>query len=505
MRIAPDTPLPPCHAPLSWGFDNSYQRLPERFYTRIAPTPVPAPRRLLLNQPLAEELGLATPCEQPEFTRMLAGNRLPHDAQPIAMAYAGHQFGQFVPSLGDGRAILLGEVIDRHGLRRDIQLKGSGRTPYSRQGDGRAWLGPVLREYLVSEAMHALGIPTTRALAAVATGAPVFREEGAMPGAILTRVAASHARVGTCEYFAHRGDWDGLRLLTGYLLARHFPQSDDGKPAALALLEGVAARQAALIARWMEAGFIHGVMNTDNMTISGETIDYGPCAFLDEYDPTTVYSAIDPFGRYAFGNQPRIAAWNLARLADALLPLLDPDPKRAMTFAEGIIERFPEQFAAEWLGGMRRKLGLFTAQAGDEGLITELLNAMHANRADYTLTMRGLCGASIEEQADSGIAQRFADETRYRSWAARWRARLRAEDTPAALRADTMRRVNPACIPRNHQVAAALDAAVIQDDLAPFRQLLEVVQNPYDDLPAMARLALPPTPSQRIRNTFCGT
>ncbi|MBF0179032.1 MAG: YdiU family protein [Magnetococcales bacterium] len=498
MRIDPD-------APLAWGLDNSYQRLPERFYSRIAPTPVPAPRGLLLNQPLAEELGLATPCDLPECTGILAGNHLPPDAQPIAMVYAGHQFGQFVPRLGDGRAILLGEVIDRHGQRRDIQLKGSGRTPYSRQGDGRAWLGPVLREYLISEAMHALGIPTTRALAAVATGAPVLREEGVMPGAILTRVAASHARVGTFEYFANCGDRDGMQLLTDYLLARHFPQSDHGRPPALALLEGVAARQATLIARWMEVGFLHGVMNTDNMTISGETIDYGPCAFLDEYDPTTVYSAIDPFGRYAFGNQPRIAAWNLARLANALLPLLDPEPKRAMTIAEGIIDGFLERFAEEWLTGMRRKLGLFTAQEGDEALITALLSAMHASRADYSLTMRGLCAAASDEDADAGIAQRFADETRYRSWIARWRARLRAEETPTALRAETMRRVNPAFIPRNHQVAYALDAAVTEDDLTPFQQLLTVVQNPYDDQPAMARLALPPTPSQRIRNTFCGT
>ena len=371
--------------------------------------PAPKPRLIAFNDALASELGFNAQGREPdELAAVFAGNVAPPGAEPIAMAYAGHQFGSFVPQLGDGRAILLGEVLDRNGRRRDIQLKGAGKTPFSRGGDGRAALGPVLREYLVSEAMHALGIPTTRALAAVTTGQPVYRDRP-LPGAVLTRIASSHIRVGTFEYFAARGDREAVERLADYVIDRHFPQARDAERPGLALLQAVAERQAQLIARWMHVGFIHGVMNTDNTALSGETIDFGPCAFMDGYDPATSFSAIDEFGRYAYVNQPAIAQWNLARFAETLLLLLDPDPDRAVELANEAISTFAERYQEHWLAGMRKKLGISGDEDGDLDLVRDLLQAMHGNAADFTLTFRRLCAAAEDEAADIEARGLFAD------------------------------------------------------------------------------------------------
>lgn len=486
-----------------FGFDNSYQRLPERFYARLDPVPVESPRLIALNRSLGDELGLGIASLEPEAAAIFSGNRLPADAQPIAQAYAGHQFGTFVPQLGDGRAILLGEVVDREGKRRDIQLKGSGQTPFSRRGDGRAALGPVLREYIISEAMHALGVPTTRALAAVTTGEPVYRER-VLPGAVLTRVAASHVRIGTFEYFAARGDFEAVRQLADYVLARHYPELD-GETRYLALLDAVADRQASLVARWMQVGFIHGVMNTDNMAISGETIDYGPCAFMDTYDPETVFSSIDHGGRYAFANQPKIAQWNLARLAETLLPLIAPEPQTSVARATDVVIAFSEKFEAFWLKGMRRKLGFATARPEDRSLIQQLLDAMHQGKADFTLTFRRLCEAAEDIRANDGVRRLFLAPGLFDTWAERWRERLDREPQPPGERAAAMRAVNPAFIPRNHRVEEALGAAVERGDFEPFEVLRAVLGHPFDAQPAMAAFAEPPEPSERPYRTFCGT
>ncbi|HWV82216.1 MAG TPA: YdiU family protein, partial [Hyphomicrobiaceae bacterium] len=389
--------------------ENSYARLPDRFYARLAPTQVRAPRLVKLNEGLARELDLDPDyLSSPEGVDILAGNRVPTGSEPLAMAYAGHQFGGFVPQLGDGRAILLGEVIDRKGQRRDIQLKGSGPTPFSRRGDGRAALGPVLREYIIGEAMHALGIPTTRALAAVTTGEDVMREKP-LPGAVLTRVAASHIRVGTFQFFAVRRDVDGLEALVDYVIQRHYPDLADVENRAAALLVRVIDRQAELIARWMLIGFIHGVMNTDNMAISGETIDYGPCAFMDTYDPATVYSSIDEHGRYAYGNQPVIGQWNLSRLAEALLPVIHEDREKAVDIAQEAINAYPAKFEAAFLAGYRKKLGLFVAEDGDAALAKQLMDVMAANKADFTLTFRALSEAAGNTSADAKVRALFED------------------------------------------------------------------------------------------------
>jgi uncharacterized protein YdiU (UPF0061 family) len=410
------------------------------------------------------------------------------------MAYAGHQFGHFVPQLGDGRAILLGEILGRDGTRRDLQLKGAGRTPFSRRGDGRAALGPVLREYLLSEAMHALGIPTTRALAVVTTGEPVFRET-VLPGAVLTRVAASHLRIGTFEYFAAQGDHEALTILVEYALARHFPALQASPTPALALLAAVREAHAALVARWMQVGFIHGVMNTDNMTISGETIDYGPCAFLDAYDPATVFSSIDHQGRYAFGNQPRIAHWNLARFAETLLPLLDDNPSKAIAMAADTVHQFPASFERYWREGMRRKLGLVREQPEDASLMDALLALMHAHAADYTNTFRLLCAVAEGGAAPAG----------YDAWVTRWRTRLGQEVHTRQAAATLMRAHNPAVIPRNHRVEAILDAAVHQGDFAPLEAFLAVLATPFALAPHQEAYSAPPAPSERVYQTFCGT
>lgn len=489
----------------AFRFDNSYGRLPDRFHVRLPPTPVRAPRLIRLNVPLAEELGIAPASIDAEAAAaVFSGNRVPEGADPIAMAYAGHQFGHFVPQLGDGRAILLGEVVDREGRRRDVQLKGAGRTPFSRGGDGRAALGPVLREYLVSEAMHALGIPTTRTLAAVTTGEQVYRED-VLPGAVLTRVAASHIRVGTFEYFAVRGDVDAVRQLADHVIERHYPDLRQSERPYLALLEAVVKRQAALVARWLQVGFIHGVMNTDNTSVSGETIDYGPCAFMDAYDPATVFSSIDRGGRYAFANQPPIAQWNLARLAETLLSLIDPEPERALEPARAAIDAFPGHFERHWMAGMRRKLGLATGEAGDRALVDGLLDAMHAGTADFTLTFRRLCDAAAAPEALAGVRSLFSAPGTFDAWAATWRDRLERDPQSPGERADAMRRVNPAFIPRNHRVERALAAAVERDDFAPFEELLQVLSTPYEDQPGRAEYAEPPQPGERVLQTFCGT
>jgi uncharacterized protein YdiU (UPF0061 family) len=488
-------------------FDNTYARLPERFYARLDPAPVAAPRLVRVNAELAEHLGLDPDgLASPEGVQVLAGNRVPEGAQPIALAYAGHQFGQFVPRLGDGRAILLGEVVGRDGARRDIQLKGSGRTPFSRGGDGRAALGPVLREYVAGEAMAALGVPTTRALAAVVTGEPVLRER-ALPGAVLTRVAASHARVGTFQYFAARGDAEAVRLLADHVVARHYPEAAAAERPYRALLDAIVARQADLVARWLLVGFIHGVMNTDNTSIAGETIDYGPCAFLDAYDPATVFSSIDHLGRYAYGNQPRVAQWNLARLAEALLPLLaeDGDEDAALAGAREALAAFGPRFEAAYLGGLRRKIGLVTEREGDAALAQDLLRRMAENGADFTLTFRRLSDAAAGPEGDAAVRALFTDAGAYDAWAVRWRGRL-AEDPgePEARRA-AMRAANPAFIPRNHLVEAALAAGVERQDFGPFEELLEVVSRPYEERPEFERYAAPPGPEERVHQTFCGT
>jgi uncharacterized protein YdiU (UPF0061 family) len=486
-------------------FQNTYAALPANFFARVAPTPVASPRLIKLNRALAIHLGLDPDVLQsPEGAEILSGKTVPAGADPIAMAYAGHQFGQFVPQLGDGRAILLGEVIDKDGVRRDIQLKGSGRTPFSRRGDGRAALGPVLREYVVSEAMFALGIPTTRSLAAVVTGEPVMRET-VLPGAVLTRVAASHIRVGTFQYFAARGDTEAVRRLADHVIERHYPELAGAARPYHALLEAVVGRQAALVARWLHVGFIHGVMNTDNTSIAGETIDYGPCAFMDAYDPATVFSSIDEMGRYAYANQPRIALWNLTRFAECLLPLFDENQDKAIEEAQAILGNFPEKFSTVYQAGLARKIGLFTTRDDDDALVQDLLNAMTDGKADFTLTFRRLSEAAEDPAADAEVRALFAEPAAYDEWAARWRQRISEEpQTPAARRA-AMRAVNPAFIPRNHRVEEVIQAAVSSDDYAPFEKLLTVLSKPYDDQPEFAAYADPPEPHERVLQTFCGT
>ena len=491
--------------PVFFPFDNSYARFPDRFFTRTNPTPVRAPKLIRINEPLARQLSLdPDQLATPEGVEIFAGNRIPEGAEPIATAYAGHQFGGFVPKLGDGRAILLGEIIAKDGRRRDIQLKGAGRTPFSRGGDGRAALGPVLREYIVSEAMAALGIPTTRALAAVTTGEQVVREE-MLPGAIFTRVASSHIRVGTFQFFASRQDVEGVRLLADHVIARHYSAAKDSSQPYLALLESVIRAQAELIASWLLIGFIHGVMNTDNMSVAGETIDYGPCAFLDHYDPRAVFSAIDQQGRYAYANQPVIGQWNLTRFAETLLPLLHENGETAVSQAEEALNAYPAIFDAAYKAGLRRKLGLNSEQDGDAELGQSLLATMAANRADFTLTFRRLSDAASDTAATAKVRELFADPTGFAEWEARWRTRLQEDSADSKARTANMRAANPAFIPRNHRVEAAIRAAVDCNNFAPFEELLNVVSKPYEDQPAFAQYAEPPQEHEIVHRTFCGT
>ena len=490
---------------VAFPFDNSYARLPERFYARLAPTPVAVPRLLKLNLALARQLGLDPDVlASPDGVAILAGNRIPVGSDPMALAYAGHQFGGFSPQLGDGRAILLGELVDRNGVRRDIQLKGSGPTPFSRRGDGRAALGPVLREYIVSEAMFVLGIPTTRSLAAVSTGEPVWRETE-LPGAVLTRVASSHIRVGTFQFFAARGDLEALRLLADHAIDRHYPDARQAAQPYRAFYEQVIARQARLMAQWMLVGFIHGVMNTDNTSIAGETIDYGPCAFMDAYDPATVFSSIDTQGRYAYINQPRIAPWNLARFGETLLPLLDDDSDAALAQANEALAGFQPSYAAALLAGLRRKLGLFTAEEGDAVLAEDLLKAMAANQSDLTLTFRRLGDAAADPLHDAGVRDQFLDPAVFDAWAVRWRERLAREPQDGATRRAAMHATNPVYIPRNHLVEAVLAAAIERDDYGPFEELMTVLARPFEERPEFAAHSEPPTHDMSGYKTFCGT
>ncbi|TDF91031.1 protein adenylyltransferase SelO [Paenibacillus piri] len=480
-----------------WNFDNSYARLPDLFFSRLSPPPVRSPKLIIVNGPLAASLGLNVQALQSsDGVAALAGNLVPEGASPLAQAYAGHQFGHFT-MLGDGRALLLGEQITPQGERFDIQLKGSGKTPYSRRGDGRAALGPMLREYIISEAMHALGIATTRSLAVVTTGESIIRETE-LPGAILTRVAASHLRVGTFEYVAKWGNIQDLRTLADYTLQRHFPEVNLDESRYLVLLRQVIERQAALIAKWQLAGFIHGVMNTDNMALSGETIDYGPCAFMDTYDPATVFSSIDIHGRYAYGNQPYVAAWNLARFAEALLPLLHDNEQQAVKMAQDAISDFTGLYQRHWLAGMRAKLGLFNEEPQDESLMKDILSMMEKYRADYTNTFRAF---TMDKPEDTGLfgAPEFAP------WHELWQERLGRQQQSKASSLQLMRSSNPALIPRNHRVEEALEAAVNEGDYSVMERLLDVLSSPYAHSPEQAEYSTLPEPSDCPYQTFCGT
>ncbi len=466
-------------------FDNTYAALPEGFYARQKPTAVSTPALIAFNKDLAKVLGV-THDDLTDLAQVFSGNALPDGSNPIAQLYAGHQFGQYNPQLGDGRAILLGEVVGSDGQRRDIQLKGSGQTPFSRMGDGRAWLGPVLREYVVSEAMHALGVPTTRALAAVSTGDPVLRETP-LPGAVLTRVAQSHIRVGTFQVFAARRDLERLRTLYAYTVERHYPQAENPHD----LLDEVIQRQAKLIAKWMSVGFIHGVMNTDNCTLSGETIDYGPCAFMDAYDPETVFSSIDRYGRYAYIRQPDIIVWNMAQLATALVPLTDNPEASVERFTEQV-HGMPELIRAEYERLFSAKIGITNLQTGDVPMVTDLLSRMHENSADFTNTFRALLTDNARDQ--------FTDPMAFDQWAEGWQARIASEPNPQAL----MRQTNPAIIPRNHRVEEMI-ARAVDGDFAPFHRLNAALANPFEDNDEYADLTRAPLPDERVLATFCGT
>jgi uncharacterized protein YdiU (UPF0061 family) len=495
------SPLP--RGPLSLFSEPTFAQLPERFFARVTPSAVRAPQLFAWNAPLATQLGIDPELpSSPHGVAILAGNHVPDGALPIALAYAGHQFGNFVPQLGDGRAILLGEALAQDGRRYDVVLKGAGRTPFSRGGDGRAALGPVLREYVVSEAMAALGVPTTRALAAVTTGEPVYRQS-ALPGAVLTRVAASHLRIGTFQYFAVRKDHEALAQLTQYALERHYPAAPTPEGPALALFDAVQEAQTRLVARWLAVGFVHGVMNTDNMALSGETLDYGPCAFLDTYHPERSFSSIDQNGRYAYGKQPTILRWNLARLAEALLPLVDGGSDRAVGLLNERLAAFPQRFEAAHGAELGKKLGLGTAEDGDSALASTLLSLMASERVDFTLCFRRLC--DVAETGEGGpFAALFGANKAIVSWLAAWLTRGEADNLSRPERAAAMRRVNPAFIPRNHRIEEMI-ASATEGDRGPFDRLLRVLSRPYDDQPDDAELAAPPGAEQWVYQTFCGT
>jgi len=495
----------PTNMPAAPRFDNSYAQLPKAFHDRVQPTPVAKPEPMMVNRQLAQELGLDPDwLAGQEGLDMLAGNTLPAGADPIAMGYAGHQFGQWVPRLGDGRAILVGEVLDRHGERRDIQLKGAGPTPYSRRGDGRSSIGPVVREYLGSEFMNALGIPTTRALAAMSTGENVLRQKPE-PGGILCRVARSHVRVGTFEFFSRSGRLEQVRQLADYVIARHYPECSGSEQPYAALLSGIIKRQAHLVSNWLLVGFIHGVMNTDNCSIIGETIDYGPFGFLDTFHPATVYSSIDTGGRYAYNQQPAIAHWNLARLAECLLSLFNEDRQRAVEQANEILGEFPGHFEAHFHRGLAAKLGLSCSEEHAQ-LGLELMDTMAAGEADMMLVFRGLASLpSGTSGNDEPVRSLFGDPARFDAWAEQWRQRLQAEGVSDEARKISMSQVNPAFILRNHLAQWAVDAAIDRLDFAPMKTLHKVLSRPFDEQPEHTQLAQPPKPQERVLTTFCGT
>lgn len=480
-----------------WNLENTYTQLPALFYTNMKPHPVRAPKLVIFNDALAESLGLDSEAlKTQEGAELLSGSRIPDGAEPLSQAYAGHQFGGFT-MLGDGRAVLLGEQITPSGERVDVQLKGSGRTPYSRGGDGRAALGPMLREFIISEAMHALGIPTTRSLAVVATGEEIARETY-LPGAVLTRVAASHLRFGTFQFAAYKGEVDDRKALADYAINRHYPELEAADNKYVGLLQEVAKRHASLVAKWQLVGFVHGVMNTDNMTISGETIDYGPCAFMDTYDPATVFSSIDQGGRYAFGNQPQIAGWNLARFAETLLPLLADTQEAAIEVAQGVLTNYIETYYANWLAGMRSKLGLFNVEAEDESLIGELLQLMQEHGADFTNTFRALTLGRPEETA-------LAGRQAFNEWHAKWQARLERQEQGKDASQELMKASNPNVIPRNHRVEEALTAAVEHNDFTVMERLLAALSAPYSYSPEQTGYTQPPADPDNPYVTFCGT
>ena len=492
-------------------FNNSYARLPDNFYSRTHPTAVDKPELIKFNLNLAEQMGLAE--LNADAVEYLAGNKSFDGSEPIAMAYSGHQFGGFSPQLGDGRAILLGEVIGPDGIRYDIQLKGSGRTPWSRGGDGRSALGPVMREYLVSEAMAKLGVPTTRALAAVTTGEEVARNS-LVPGGILTRVATGFVRVGTFQYFASKGNLEDVKRLADYEIERHYPEAQQAQNPYVAFLTAVVDRQAKLIAQWMSFGFIHGVMNTDNMSIAGETIDYGPCAFMDEFEHMRVYSSIDKNGRYAYGNQPQIGQWNLTRLAETLLPLLvsgelatekkESEEDAAVVIAQSILNNYADLYKSYWLAAMQRKLGLSEAMENDTALIGELLDIMQANKADFTLTFYHLSQLDDVDQAEKTRAL-FSDPNEFDAWVKKWQQRLAQESIGRVEHQTIMQSVNPVYIPRNHQIEAAIRAGEDHNDFSVFLALHEVLLNPFQYQPGKDAYMLPPRPEEVVLQTFCGT
>ena len=486
-------------------FDNSYVKLGNNFFANVDPTPVQDPSIIKINYQLASELGLELRKHKSQtLAEIFSGNNLVPGSEPLSMVYAGHQFGHFVQKLGDGRAILLGEVIDNSSIRRDIQLKGSGITPFSRQGDGRAALGPVLREYIVSEAMNALGIPSTRSLSIVLTGEPVYREKMS-PGAILTRVAFGHVRTGTFQYFAAKGDEKSIFELFNYVLERHFPKLKEENNPYIKFLEMVMDKYANLVAKWMQVGFIHGVMNTDNMAITCETIDYGPCAFMDAFNKTKVFSSIDQFGRYSYANQPLIAQWNLARLAETILPLIDNFPKKAVKLASEVIESFTDRFKNYWLTGMRQKLGLFTEKSEDGMLIESLLEIMHENEADFTLTFRKLSELALSEENQGSLRGLFKNSNSLDNWIQKWQDRLFLEDVVNDKRVKLMNSVNPIIIPRNHRVEEVIQAAEMIGDYEPFENLLNALSNPFNEIRDFKKYIKPPKPEEEVQKTFCGT
>ena len=486
------------------NFDNSYARLPKSFFECIKPTPVKEPKLVRFNKPLANEIGLNVIEDNDILSDIFSGNIVPEGSEPIALVYAGHQFGYFVPQLGDGRAILLGEIVNNGGCRFDIQLKGSGQTSYSRSGDGRAPLGAVIREYIISEAMHSLNIPTTRSLAIIVTGELVSRET-LLPGGILTRIASSHLRVGTFEYFAASDDQENLQLLADYSINRHFPNIKKSNLRYQTFLESVCDRQAALIAKWMHVGFVHGVMNSDNTSISGETIDYGPCAFMDSYDPATVFSSIDHHGRYAYGNQPNIAQWNIACLGECLLPLIHPDRNKAIGIAEEILDSFQDKFRKYWLSGMYKKIGLTQNEPEDINLLEQLLELMKENKTDYTLTFRYLSDAIENDTGNSNFEKQFLSQNKISEWLVSWRKRLKIQSASFKKIKMSMQKENPAFIPRNHRIEKAIYEAVDNNDYSYMDHLILLLNKPYQDQPNNSEYMHPPEKPDHNYQTFCGT
>ena len=486
------------------NFDNSYARLPKSFFECIKPTPVKEPKLVRFNKPLAKEIGLNVIEDNDILSNIFSGNMVPEGSEPIALVYAGHQFGYFVPQLGDGRAILLGEIVNNGGCRFDIQLKGSGQTSYSRSGDGRAPLGAVIREYIISEAMHSLNIPTTRSLAIIITGELVSRET-LLPGGILTRIASSHLRVGTFEYFAASDDQENLQLLADYSINRHFPNIKKSNLRYQTFLESVCDRQAALIAKWMHVGFVHGVMNSDNTSISGETIDYGPCAFMDSYDPATVFSSIDHHGRYAYGNQPNIAQWNIACLGECLLPLIHPDRNKAIGIAEEILDSFQDKFRKYWLSGMYKKIGLTQNEPEDINLLEQLLELMKENKTDYTLTFRYLSDAIENDTGNSNFEKQFLSQNKISEWLVSWRKRLKIQSASFKKIKMSMQKENPAFIPRNHRIEKAIYEAVDNNDYSYMDHLILLLNKPYQDQPNNSEYMHPPEKPDHNYQTFCGT